>query len=288
VEFADPLARLTFQWLRRNIPAAPAQPALLQGDTGPGNFLYVDDNVSAILDWECAHFGDPMEDLGHLFSRAFFYPWGDMSPLIEVYTTATNHPLDKEKLHFYRVASFAKAALGSTTAVNHFNVAGPLPMMIFYSIAGERGLAQSIAAALNVEVEESKLPEPDQGLPASLTLPIEKISEHIVDTELSPQLETPYLQHRATDIRQLARYQSRREHYLSAVLTQELKELRDVLGEPVTTVQDGLEQLNTLIEAWDEVRIGDIARYLNRRAQRAEALALPLAGQFSNLHVSPI
>jgi aminoglycoside phosphotransferase (APT) family kinase protein len=288
VAVPDPLALLTFQWLRRNIPAPPTRPALVQGDTGPGNFLYVDDRVSAILDWECAHFGDPMEDLGHLFSRSFFHPWGEMPELIEAYTGSATHSLGKAKLHFYRVASFAKAALGSTVAVNHFQVEGPLPLMIFFSIAGERGLAQSLAGALHVDVEGTALPEPEQGLPRSLSLPTEEISDHIVDNELLPELRTPYLQDRAAQLRQLARYQARRERYLSAVVAQELKELRAFSTGPVSTIQDGLAQLNELIEAWDEASIGEIARYLSRRAQRAEALALPLAGRFSNLVLSPI
>ncbi|MFP8876342.1 MAG: phosphotransferase family protein, partial [Myxococcota bacterium] len=288
VEAPDPLALLTFHWLRRSIPAPPARPVLVQGDTGPGNFVYVEDHVSAILDWECAHLGDPMEDLGHLFSRAFFHPWGDMPELIDAYTAITNEPLDKEKLHFYRVASFAKAALGSTVAVNHFHSEGPLPLMIFYSFAGERGLAQSLADALDVDVGKTELPEPEEGLPSSLTLPIDEICAYIVDNELLPRLEAPYLQHRATQVRQLARYQARRERYLSAVVAQELQELQELSKKPVNTIQDGLAQLNALIEAWDEEKIGDIAGYLSRRAQRAEALALPLAGRFSHLHLSPI
>ena len=288
VEVVDPLALLTFTWLRRNVPAPPARPALLQGDTGPGNFVYVDDRVSAILDWECAHFGDPMEDLGHLYSRAFFHPWGDMPALLEAYTSTTNQPLDKKKLHFYRVASFAKAALGSTAAVNHFRVEGPLPMMIFFSVAGERGLAQSLADALGVEVEPATLPEPATGLPRPLRLPAEDISAHIVDREILPELRTPYLRDRAVQLRQLARYQARREHHLAAVVAQELKELQALSETPVTTIQDGLDRLNASIHEWDEARIGDIARYLCRRAQRAEALALPLAGRYSNLVLSPI
>ena len=288
VAVPDPLALLTFQWLRRNIPAPPARPALVQGDTGPGNFVYVEDRVSAILDWECAHLGDPAEDLGHLFSRAFFHPWGEMSELIEAYTAATNQPLDKAKLNFYRVASFAKAALGSTAAVNHFHVKGPLPLMIFFSIAGERGLAQSLAEALHVDVERATLSEPEPGLPSALTLPLEEISDHIVANELLPKLKTPYLKDRADQVRQLARYQARRERYLSSVVAQELTELKELSTGPVRTIQDGLAQLNARIEAWDEASIGDIARYLSRRAQRAEALALPLAGRFSNLHLSSI
>lgn len=284
----DPLARLTFEWLRRNIPAPPTQPALLQGDTGPGNFVYVGDRVSAILDWECAHLGDPLEDIGHLFSRAFFHPWGDMRALLDIYSEITDQPIDRAKLHFYRVASFAKAALGSTVAVNHFQVAGPLPMMIFFSVAGERGLAQSLADALGVAVDEARLPDPAVGLSRALTLPVETFSDHVVDRELSPQLTTPYLKARADQLRQIARYQARRERHLSAVVAQEVEELQALIPAPVRTLEAGLVALNAQIDEWDEERVRKIARYLTRRAQRAEALALPLAGRYANLRLSPV
>jgi len=284
----DPLARLTFEWLRRNVPAPPTWPALLQGDTGPGNFVYVGDRVSAILDWECAHLGDPLEDIGHLFSRAFFHPWGDMGRLLEAYTEVTAQPIDKAKLHFYRVASFAKAALGSTVAVNHFQVAGPLPMMIFFSVAGERGLAQSLADALGVAVEAAPLPDPSSGLSRALTLPVETFSDHVIDRELSPQLSTPYLKARADQLRQIARYQARRERHLSAVVARELEELQALIPTTVSSLEEGLAALNVQIDEWDEGRVREIARYLTRRAQRAEALALPLAGRYANLRLSPV
>lgn len=287
-EVPDPLARLTFAWLRRNVPEPPPRAALVQGDTGPGNFVYVDDRVSAILDWECAHFGDPMEDLGHLYSRAFFHPWGDTSALIRTYAESTRTPIDAATLHYYRVASFAKAALGSTATVNDFRVSGPLAMMIFFSVAGERGLAQSIVEALGMDVEHVGLPEPERGVSRPLSLPVETISEQIVDHELLPELRTPYLRDRAAQLRQLARYQARRERHRSAVVAQELKELRALSKGTVHTVEEGLAQLNARIDDWDEAAIGDIAQYLSRRAQRAEALAQPLAGRYANPVLSPI
>jgi len=288
VEVPDPLAMLTFAWLRRSVPSAPERPVLVQGDTGPGNFVYVEDRVSAILDWECAHFGDPMEDLGHLYSRAFFHPWGDMSALLDAYTAAGGVPLDRAKLHFYRVASFAKAALGSTVAVNYFRPEGPLPMMIFFSVAGERGLAESLAAALGAEGAKAALPEPAAGLSRSLTLPVEAITERIVEHELLPKLDSAYLQDRARQVSRVAAYQARRERHLGAVVAQELSELEVLVRGPVSTVEEGLVQLNAQIEAWDGARIGEIARYLCRRAQRAEALALPLAGRYARLALAAI
>ena len=46
---------------------APA--VLVQGDTGPGNAVFDGDKLSAIVDWELSHFGDPMEDLAWIDQR---------------------------------------------------------------------------------------------------------------------------------------------------------------------------------------------------------------------------
>ena len=284
----DPLAMLTFAWLRRNVPEPPDRPALVQGDTGPGNFLYEGDRVSAILDWECAHIGDPIEDLGHLYSRGFFHPWGDTRALIDVYVEAGGSAPQSAKLHFHRVASFAKAALGSTMAVNFWGLDGPLARLMYFSISGERGLAESLAAAMGVDFEDGTLPEPTSGDSAPLSRPLEAIAAHIVDSELSPALESPYLRNRATELRDLSRYHARRERYRSGVVAQEIQELSQVLGTPITTIEEGLEGLNELIRSWDDTTVGDIARYLVRRAQRAETLASPLAGRYANPVLSPI
>lgn len=284
----DPLATLTFTWLRRNVPEPPERPVLVQGDTGPGNFLYEGDRVSAILDWECAHVGDPVEDLGHLYSRGFFHPWGETRALIDVYVEAGGSAPEPVKLHFHRVASFAKAALGSTMAVNFWGVDGPLAMLMYFSLSGERGLAQSLAAAMGVDVEGATLPEPPSGASAPLDRPLEAITAHIVEAELTPALESPYLRHRATELRDLARYHARRERYRSVVVAQEIQELRQVLGKPITTIEEGLAGLNERIRSWDDTTAGDIARYLVRRAQRAEALASPLAGRYANPVLSAI
>ena len=37
---------------------------LCHGDVGPGNFLHDGHRVTALLDWEFSHLGDPMDDLG--------------------------------------------------------------------------------------------------------------------------------------------------------------------------------------------------------------------------------
>jgi len=59
-----PVFELTFRWLEANCPPTPAHPRFVHGDFRNGNLMIGPDGVRAVLDWELAHVGDPMEDLG--------------------------------------------------------------------------------------------------------------------------------------------------------------------------------------------------------------------------------
>jgi aminoglycoside phosphotransferase (APT) family kinase protein len=61
----DPEPELAFvlAWLRDHAPTNDAT-VLVHGDFKAGNVLLDGDEVSAVLDWETAHLGDPHEDLG--------------------------------------------------------------------------------------------------------------------------------------------------------------------------------------------------------------------------------
>ena len=58
-----PLLGALFGWLKAHVPEEVA-PALLWGDAGPHNLLVHEGRISALLDWELAHRGHPLEDLG--------------------------------------------------------------------------------------------------------------------------------------------------------------------------------------------------------------------------------
>lgn len=57
-----PLVALAEAWLLRHSPE-PVRKVIVHGDYRVGNFLVCDTRITAILDWEMAHPGDPHEDL---------------------------------------------------------------------------------------------------------------------------------------------------------------------------------------------------------------------------------
>jgi aminoglycoside phosphotransferase (APT) family kinase protein len=59
-----PVFELALRWLREHDPGPSDEVTLVHGDFRHGNFIIGPDGVRAVLDWELAHTGDPMEDLG--------------------------------------------------------------------------------------------------------------------------------------------------------------------------------------------------------------------------------
>jgi len=59
-----PVFALALRWLRERDPGPSREVTLVHGDFRHGNLIIGPDGVRAVLDWELAHSGDPMEDLG--------------------------------------------------------------------------------------------------------------------------------------------------------------------------------------------------------------------------------
>jgi aminoglycoside phosphotransferase (APT) family kinase protein len=106
-----PAIELGLRWLDERLPPAPAAPRLVHGDFRNGNFVVGADGVRAVLDWELAHLGDPVEDLGWLCVRSWRFGlddhvvggFGSVDELLDAYRTATGDAPDPAIVHFWMV-----------------------------------------------------------------------------------------------------------------------------------------------------------------------------------------
>jgi aminoglycoside phosphotransferase (APT) family kinase protein len=79
---------------------------LVHGDFRNGNLIVGPDGVRAVLDWELAHFGDPMEDLGWLCVNSWRFGiidkpvggFGQLSELIAGYESAGGGTVDPRRV----------------------------------------------------------------------------------------------------------------------------------------------------------------------------------------------
>jgi aminoglycoside phosphotransferase (APT) family kinase protein len=117
-----PVMVVAAEWLRRNLPPAD-RIVLVHGDYRSGNFLYDDrGRITAILDWELAHLGDPHEDLGWVVNPLFSVRAAGggerlacgmltREETIARYERATGWRVDRERLRFYEIFNDYKLAV---------------------------------------------------------------------------------------------------------------------------------------------------------------------------------
>jgi hypothetical protein len=99
----EPLLQLSLDWLEHNIPDYDGPVVLVQGDTGPGNFLYRDGRVTAVVDWELSHWGDPMDDIAWLSLRTVQDTFTHLPDRLAEYTQLSGHPVDTDRVWYFRL-----------------------------------------------------------------------------------------------------------------------------------------------------------------------------------------
>ncbi len=105
-----PTFELAFRWLRQHLPQKQER-VLVHGDYRMGNIIFGPEGVRAILDWELAHIGDPMEDLGWICVRSWRFgndhlPVGGVGTREEfqrAYEKAGGYPVDPARVHFWEI-----------------------------------------------------------------------------------------------------------------------------------------------------------------------------------------
>jgi aminoglycoside phosphotransferase (APT) family kinase protein len=104
-----PVFELAFRWLGERMPSEGAQLRLVHGDFRNGNMLIGPNGIAAVLDWELAHIGDPMRDLGWICTGAWRYSvidkpvggFGEREDLIAGYEAAGGAKVDPKVLRFW-------------------------------------------------------------------------------------------------------------------------------------------------------------------------------------------
>jgi len=109
-DWPRPVFELALRWLRDRDPGPPQQVTLVHGDFRHGNLIIGPDGVRAVLDWELAHTGDPMEDLGWVCVNSWRFgeidkPVGGFGSREELFAgyEAAGHRVDPARVMFWEV-----------------------------------------------------------------------------------------------------------------------------------------------------------------------------------------
>ena len=107
---SQPVFDLAFKWLEAQ-ELTDYGNVLVHGDFRFGNFIISEENLESIIDWELAHIGNPMEDLGWLCVRSWRFGnfekrvggLGDIKDLIAGYESNSDIKIDESQLDIWQL-----------------------------------------------------------------------------------------------------------------------------------------------------------------------------------------
>jgi len=123
-----PVFDLAFKWLEDHLPDE-GRTTLVHGDFRNGNIMFDPTHgVVAVLDWELAHIGDPMEDLGWICVNSWRFGeiekpvggFGSREDMFAGYESASGIKVDPDRVKFWEVLGTLKWGIMCTTMYEAF------------------------------------------------------------------------------------------------------------------------------------------------------------------------
>ena len=116
--FRLPALEWGLKWAAENAPKSDRD-TVVHGDFRTGNFIVGDEGIRCLLDWEIAHSGDPMEDLGWVCVKTWRFGgpkpvggFGTREDLFAAYEKASGVSVDPKRVRFWEAWGSVKWAIG--------------------------------------------------------------------------------------------------------------------------------------------------------------------------------
>ena len=210
--YTDPLTTYGLDWLRRFAPEKVARVSLVQGDTGPVNFMFQGDRVSSVIDWELGHWGDPMEDLGNIVVREFWNPSGGLTGLFDLYAAESGIPYTRFAAQYYAVHQNVRGMIPIHAVCAHAHPRESLAWYLCYRYVGDRSTCEMIAQAMEIPIAKPPMPE---GVGERTSSPRPRSTRR--RTTSAPAVGDAFARSRARDVATLVACMDRKRRYGSAI-----------------------------------------------------------------------
>jgi aminoglycoside phosphotransferase (APT) family kinase protein len=280
----EPVLVLALSWLRRHLPPDDEWPVVVvQGDTGPGNFMYRGSEIVAVTDWEMAHLGDLHDDLGWVYVRDLQERFTHMPDRLRDYENASGRQIDLDRLRYFRVLAQTRCAIGTRNGVLVRDRRGEMANQLIYYTLHMRLLVEALTAAVGLDFETEPLPDTgDTAYTWAYDVALDELRELIV-----PNIVDGFASRRAKGMARLVKYLREVDRLGAAARHAELADLSDLLG---YGCGDLVASRAELCDAIDAATIADerVLEYCHRQAARETQLLRSSMGSLADRHYAPI
>jgi aminoglycoside phosphotransferase (APT) family kinase protein len=287
----DPALSFSLDWLRRNTPDYDGPVVLVQGDTGPGNFMFANGRVVAVVDWELAHLGDPMEDLAWLSLRATQEPFTDFPTRLAEYEALSGNTIDERRIHYYQVLAETKLQVMAHQPAGKRDRTdrsagggGDVGNGFIYGVLHRRLWMEALARAASIEATAAEVAPPSErrGHEWAFDAVLAQIRDVVV-----PRSTDPLTIARSKGIARLVKYLAEVDAHGPFYEACELTDLSELLDQEPPSVIAGREEVAACVRSGllsDDAYLG----YLWRRVARETELARPAMGALADRHWPPL
>jgi aminoglycoside phosphotransferase (APT) family kinase protein len=282
----EPVPLVTFAcgWLRRNVPEPPERLVLVQGDTGPGQFLFAEGRVRAVVDWELANLGDPMRDLAHIRARDVWYPTGNLMEWFHAYSRAAGTPLDLARIRYYTVIAMLTTALALGPVVQALDPRDEHAEWLAQDAWSKRATAEALADAMGLRLEPADLPRAEGSRAARI---FDVVEENLRNEQL-PHVEDGFRQHRLRMLLRLLAHARNLAEIGPEIGDLELADMARLLGRRPASLREGHRAVEALVRRAGPELDPELVRYFHRHAAREQALMRGGMGRAENARATPL
>ncbi|MHB9879866.1 phosphotransferase family protein [Pacificimonas sp. ICDLI1SI03] len=155
VAHPDAITLFALAWCAARLPDDSRPATLVQGDAGPGNFLFDEDGVTGVLDWEMAHVGHPLEDIGCILVRSLVQPMASANDLLGLYSQASGVEWTRQELLYSAILMMARFSVPISLALESRNTGLDFGLTNGYFRMSQISLLRLIAQAEGIELNET-------------------------------------------------------------------------------------------------------------------------------------
>jgi len=240
----DPGLEFASQWVLRNAPPAAEPARVIACDAG--QFLFEDDRLTAMMDFELSALGDPMMDLAAMRIRGQWEDLGHLPDFYKLYEQTSGRTVDLDKVRFHTAAFSLSGALASAICMEQF-LAAPSATADYveyqsWVIWELKQALEAIGECMGLALEMPAMPEP------ATTHSSEAIFALKAALDADPATDDIGAYHRRVQ-RSIADHLDMLSRYGEAFDRAYLDDAQQLLGKPVRTIGEADRLLEDLVMA---------------------------------------
>jgi hypothetical protein len=221
-----------------------------------------------MLDMELGYLGDPLADLGGLFSRDLTEKMGDLDVAVDRYEEAVGRKVDRRVVLYHAIRFALTTPLSTGLALANPHVAVEYVQYLTWYLVYSRAPLELIA-----HLEGFDLADPE--LPSETVSPYAVAHDSLQEKYAAFQTKDEFQAYEADGLRRLSLFLRQGDRYGADLLEKDLDDAGQIVGQRPKTWQERDRALSELVRDNGGERDAELVRYLVRRLKREEALLAP-------------